>query len=94
MCLADLRLLSGLGARPCRAGVSNAEPGGGRESGAAQRRRLDTFAHSGPDSLIFTGPAGTPLRGANFRQRTWLPALRMAGLPAIHFTIYGTRGTR
>ena len=28
-------------ARPCRAGVLNAEPGGGRASGAAQRRRLD-----------------------------------------------------
>ena len=34
----DLRLLPGV-ARPCRAGVPNAEPGGGRASGAAQRRR-------------------------------------------------------
>lgn len=30
-----------MAARPCRAGVLNAEPGGGRASGAAQRRRLD-----------------------------------------------------
>jgi hypothetical protein len=28
-------------ARPCRAGAPSAEPGGGRASGAAQRRRLD-----------------------------------------------------
>jgi hypothetical protein len=34
----DLRELL-VTARPCRAGVLNAEPGGGRASGAAQRRR-------------------------------------------------------
>jgi hypothetical protein len=37
----DLRVLRAAAARPCRAGVPNAEPGGGRASGAAQRRRLD-----------------------------------------------------
>jgi hypothetical protein len=35
----DLRELS-VAARPCRAGVLNAEPGGGRASGAAQRAAL------------------------------------------------------
>jgi integrase len=38
-----------------------------------------------PDGLIFTSPEGTPLRHSNFRQRVWLPALRSAGLPLIHF---------
>jgi integrase len=37
------------------------------------------------DRLIFTSPKDTPLRHANFRQRVWLPALRSAGLPLIHF---------
>jgi integrase len=37
------------------------------------------------DRLIFTSPKGTPLRHANFRQRVWLPALRAAELPLIHF---------
>jgi site-specific recombinase XerD len=40
--LADLRLLSGVGA-PVPDGRSNAEPGSGRASGAAQRRRLDEY---------------------------------------------------
>ena len=35
--------------------------------------------------LIFTSPEGMPLRHANFRQRVWLPALRAAELPLIHF---------
>jgi len=34
---------------------------------------------------VFVGPTGAPLRRTNFRQRTWLPALQAAGLPAIHF---------
>ena len=33
---------------------------------------------------LVTGPEGGPLR-RNFRQRVWLPALRAAGLPLIHF---------
>jgi integrase len=37
------------------------------------------------DRLIFTSPQGTPLWHANFRQRVWLPALRSAELPLIHF---------
>ena len=35
----DLRAPRAKAARLCRAGVLNAEPGGGRASGAAQRRR-------------------------------------------------------
>ena len=41
--------------------------------------------------LIFTSPEGMPLRHANFRQRVWLPALRAAELPLIHF--HGLRHT-
>ena len=37
--LGSFLILRVLVARPCRAGVLNAEPGGGRASGAAQRRR-------------------------------------------------------
>jgi integrase len=37
------------------------------------------------DQLIFTSPEGAPLRHPNFRQRVWLPALRSAELPLIHF---------
>jgi hypothetical protein len=37
------------------------------------------------DRLIFTSLEGTPLWHANFRQRVWLPALRSAELPLIHF---------
>jgi len=33
---------------------------------------------------VFTSPEGAPLR-RNFRQRVWLPALRAAALPVIHF---------
>jgi len=36
------------------------------------------------DDLVFTSPEGAPLR-RNFRRRVWLPALRAAGLPLIHF---------
>jgi integrase len=37
-----------------------------------------------PDSrgLVFTTPAGAPVRNANFRNRVWHPALETAGLPA------------
>lgn len=36
-----------------------------------------------PRSLIFTSPAGGPLRHSTFRTRYWLPALERAGLPAF-----------
>jgi len=43
--------------------------------------------YTGPesDALVFTSPAGLPLRHGNFRRRIWLPALTSAGLPGIHF---------
>lgn len=34
----------------------------------------------GEDGLVFTSPAGTPLRHANFYRREWCPALERAGL--------------
>ena len=37
------------------------------------------------DQLMFLAPDGGPLRASNFRQRVWAPALRAAGLPALHF---------
>jgi integrase len=49
------------------------------------RWHLSCFAQPGDDSLIFTGPAGTPLRRGNFRRRIWLGALARAGLPPVHF---------
>jgi len=34
----------------------------------------------GEDGLVFTSPAGTPMRHANFYRREWRPALERAGL--------------
>jgi integrase len=36
-----------------------------------------------PDALVFTTKRGQPLRGPNWRQRVWFPALNQAGLPTI-----------
>ncbi len=49
------------------------------------REHLSSFAQPEDDSLVFTGPTGALLRRGNFRRRTWLPALRKAGLPVVHF---------
>jgi integrase len=49
------------------------------------RWHLSCFASDGDEGLVFTGPTGAPLRRGNFRQRVWVPALRSAGLPAVHF---------
>ena len=49
------------------------------------RWHLSCFALDGEDGAVFTGPAGALLRRGNFRRRVWLPALRKAKLPAIHF---------
>src|SRR5215472_16728161 len=57
--------------RCTRAGLPRLEPG--------RRRRA-----SGAAGAALTSPGGGPLR-RNFRQRVWLPALRAAGLPVIHF---------
>jgi len=42
-----------------------------------------THAAPDPEALVFTSPAGTPLRHGNFR-RVWLPALVATGLVGIH----------
>jgi integrase len=49
------------------------------------RWHLSCFAEPGENGLVFVGPAGALLRRQNFRQRVWLPALRKAGLPTVHF---------
>jgi integrase len=46
---------------------------------------LSRFAQAKDEGLVFTGAAGAPLRRGNFRQRVWVPALRSAGLPEVHF---------
>jgi integrase len=46
---------------------------------------LTCFTAPGDDALVFTSPAGGPLRHNNFRRRFWLPALSQAGLAGIHF---------
>jgi len=46
---------------------------------------LACFAQQGDEGLVFTSPAGKPLRHTNFRRRVWLPALKAAELPATHF---------
>ena len=43
----------------------------------------DEMAGKGPRDLVFTTPAGGPLRKANFRQRVWVPALAKAGLEGV-----------
>ena len=52
-------------ARPCRAGVLNAEPGGGRASGAAQRRDGSRLAAGRQLSSLSRGLAtmGAHVRG-------------------------------
>jgi integrase len=49
------------------------------------RWHLACFAQPDEDGLVFTGPAGAPLRRSNFRPRTWLPAINRAKVPAVHF---------
>jgi integrase len=49
------------------------------------REHLSSFARPEDDGLVFTGPTGALLRRGNFRRRTWLPALKKAGLPVVHF---------
>jgi integrase len=46
---------------------------------------LVAFTIDHPDALVFTSPAGMPLRPSNFRRRVWYPALAEAGLDRIHF---------
>jgi integrase len=46
---------------------------------------LAVFTVDHPDALVFTSPAGMPMRPSSFRRRVWYPALAEAGLPGIHF---------
>src|ERR1039457_3978948 len=55
--------------------------GGLRASG----RRASAGASPRPEAGASAGPTGALLRRGNFRRRTWLPALKKAGLPVLHF---------
>ena len=46
---------------------------------------LAATGRPGPDDLVFTAPAGGPLRVANFRLRVWAPAVEAAGLGDLTF---------
>ena len=48
-------------------------------------RHLAAFAAQDEDALVFTSPAGGPLRHGNFRRRYWLPALARCGLTGTQF---------
>jgi integrase len=49
------------------------------------RWHLNCFAQDGDDALVFTSPAGTPLRHSNFYRRAWFKAVQAAGLSGVHF---------
>lgn len=44
------------------------------------RSHLDTLTPPEADALLFTSPAGKPLRHGNFRRRVWVPALTASGV--------------
>jgi integrase len=46
---------------------------------------ISKYVQDGDDALIFTSPAGTPLRHSNFTRRVWLPATRDASLTGVRF---------
>ena len=66
MSQSDQRTPRAAAARTCRAGAPSAEPGGGRASGAAQRRRLDRLR---PAHLVelYNAKAAEGLSGASLR---------------------------
>jgi integrase len=49
------------------------------------QQHMSWVAQPGEETLVFATPNGAPLRHSNFRRRIWLPALREAGLPMVHF---------
>jgi integrase len=49
------------------------------------RWHLQCFAQDGDDGLVFTSPAGSPLRHSNFYRRVWMKAVADAGLSSVHF---------
>jgi len=46
---------------------------------------LARFTAPDDDALVFTSPAGRPLRRGNFRRRVWVKAAEVAGIPEAHF---------
>jgi integrase len=46
---------------------------------------LAQFTLPGDDALIFTSPAGMPMRRGNFRRRIWIKAAQTAGISGTHF---------
>ena len=57
------------------------------------RWHLACFAQDGDDGLVFTSPAGAPLRHSNFYRRVWVKALERVGMTGVHSTICATRET-
>jgi integrase len=54
-------------------------------------RHLQAFVPLNPESLVFTGPKGAPLRRGGFRRLWWIPATRLAGLAG--FKVHELRHT-
>jgi integrase len=52
---------------------------------AALAEHLAEFAEPGPEGLVFPAPEGGYLRRSNFRRRSWLPAIRAAGVEGLRF---------
>jgi integrase len=50
---------------------------------AALEAHMDERVEPEPDALLFTAPAGGPLRHSNFDKRMWRPALTRLGLPSV-----------
>ena len=44
-----------------------------------------SVAGADPETLVFTAPDGGPIRYANWRNRVWVPACRMAGVSGLAF---------
>jgi integrase len=50
------------------------------------REHLANFVGPEPDSLVFTGPKGAPLRRSNFSSLVgWFKAVEAIGVPGLHF---------
>lgn len=46
------------------------------------------------DAVVFTSPAGTPMRHNNFYRRFWLPAVHKEGMEGTTSTTYATQATQ
>lgn len=55
---------------------------------------MSEYSEPGKEGLVFPAPEGGYLRRSNFRKRTWLPALRLAGIEHLRFhDLRHTHGT-